>query len=58
MACQQKGMWKEAVTHWRETARLQPDSVEIQKLAAWALATNPDPEASTGHVHPTSARHE
>jgi tetratricopeptide (TPR) repeat protein len=39
---------QEAVTHWREVLRLQPDQVPVLVQTAWVLATSPDVSVRDG----------
>jgi len=43
-----QGMDHEAVTHWREVLRSQPDQVPVLVQTAWVLATSPDVSVRDG----------
>ncbi len=40
---------QEAVNHWREALRLQPDQVPVLVQAAWVLATSPEAAVRNGN---------
>jgi len=42
------GRTVEALAHWREGIRLQPNDVRMVERAAWALATSPEPSQRNG----------
>ncbi len=44
----QQGKDQEALDHWREALRVQPDQVVILLQSAWVLATSPDASVRNG----------
>ena len=48
ISCKKLGRIGEAIAHYRETMRLQPDYLEPLNNLAWMLATHPDAQFRNG----------
>ena len=51
------GRTADALAHWREVLRLDPDNLTVLAQCAWALSTDPDPALRNGNLAVEYAEH-
>ena len=52
-----QGRTADALVHWREVLRLDPDNIAVLAQCAWALSTDPDPALRNGNLAVEYAEH-
>jgi tetratricopeptide (TPR) repeat protein len=52
-----QGRTADALAHWREVLRLDPDNLTVLAQCAWALSTDPDPALRNGALAVEYAEH-
>jgi len=52
-----QGRTADALAHWREVLRLDPDNLTVLAQCAWALSTDPDPALRNGNLAVEYAEH-